>query len=421
MSSPPSSPTHANVHPVGTSALSTTFLVARKVSSSSSSRSQVPRRSFPPDTFSSRIRTSQPSPLGPKGGRNLARPSLEHKEEGDDWSSDDEEGGGGGEEEVASTTEDDDDDDGDLGVVKRARSRKFAKGVGKMRFFSAPNGRRRERTPSYSPKKDNKNDGPPASRLAASSSSPFVSPSHSLPSSPSKPLRATSTPFTPTASRTLIYSAPTTSPSQHPTKQPSFSPESIGSGTTSFQNISSPTSSQSSWSLITPGIPQTDLFDTSIDSIIIVHDPPSISDKFLKGPSTTATPASLPTVITTAPTPTSLSPFARPFVFAQTRVYQVERSIGFAELMGRGMGREVASSSSSSMQEKAGSPERQVLIKGIMRAVTPSKPSREKVAERMARLIMKRSVGLKGAEEQQGGECIAVMVGPESLPYARNP
>lgn len=87
------------------------------------------------------------------------------------------------------------------------------------------------------------------------------------------------------------------------------------------------------------------------------------------------------------------------------------------------MGRNDATPSSSAfslMQEKKGSPERQVLRREIMRAVTPSKPSREQVAERMARLIMKRSVGSMAFGEQ-GGDPIAVMVGPESLPYARNP
>lgn len=427
---------------VSTTQLATTtalrsYLVARRVASRG-------RRSFPPDNHSSRIRLARPSPLGPQGQtttlRSVSGPAkvgepdavdeLDDDEEG--WSSDDDDQGAAAAE-AGTAPSSSGSDDLDLAVVKHAKARKFVKGVGRMSFLAgSPSSHRRRRTPSASPRKEmtsavgshQARHAHPAASLAAST--PV--------SSPSKALRATSTPYTPIAARSIITSnhafVPTSPEFVPGGPAGSFSPESTTSGSFQHgQHHPSPTSSQSSFSLVTPAIQQQEMFDTSIDSIIIVHDRPLISDKFAKGP---------------LPAPTPLSPLAKPFVATAKRTTPtaVAHKTGTAASMHSpeararvGISQTVqeldahsspfSAAPSKTMVEKRGSPEKAGLMREIIHAATPSMAAaaaeREEVTAKMVKMIMKQPVVYGPQRAPVKGASIAVMVGPESLPYARNP
>ena len=416
---------------LATTAALRTYLVARKVAARG-------RRSFPPDHHSSRLRLgpARPSPLGPKG-RAVSGPAKSdaHLVEDDEgWSSDEEEAHREVDPAEAGTTDhSSESDNSDLGVVKRAKSRTFVRGVGKRYLTGASPTHKRRRTPSGSVRRET-----PTKGAVGSSQARLAHPAATPNTSPSKPLRATSTPYTPIAARntnSINDSTPTTPEFAHGLSTGSYSPESTTSG--GFQpgqHHPSPTSSQSSFSLVTPAIQQHDMFDTSVDSIIIVHDRPVISDKFAKGPAPvpvpTAQSASTPNSSTISTTP--LSPFAKPFVATPKRgdlknaVNAMDSPTPRVAYVSTQLGDKFSPITSATMEEKRGSPEKEGLVRQILQASTPAKMTvpagtNEEVSAKTVRMIMKRPAGHALKDKPQEGTAIAVMVGPESLPYARNP
>lgn len=249
----------------------------------------------------------------------------------------------------------------------------------------------------------------------------------------SKALSADSDPFIPRANTHFRATnrpridTPTVSPSRPPHRptQSARLLRQVTQPSPALTDIS--TFSTSSSFLSTPHVSQ-DGFDASSDSISFVYEPVGVSDEFVRGPTSTAYVPYSPSASITSPQGRSsvLSPFAKPFALPSTPTQDPAANPRLIEYVPR-------ETSFAPVPEEVEQDESQSATEGTSSLAeylsTRSDDYRERrkaegalaTSDDASSSASSKKRKPTSQRERLRGKRIPVMVGPESLPYARNP